>query len=81
MTVKASRYLTHVLCWADRGGSALGPLWRTADWGYLRFHEGDGDPWPRAAAKPPGPGRDGPRGVSQGRLEASGEASATARSV
>ncbi len=34
------------LCWADRGGSALGPLWRTADWGYLRFHEGDGDPWP-----------------------------------
>ena len=23
------------------------PLWRTADWGYLRFHEGDGAPWPR----------------------------------
>ena len=34
------------LCWADRGGSAVTPLWRTADWGYLRFHEGDGDPWP-----------------------------------
>ena len=32
------------LCWADRGGSAVTPLWRTADWGYLRFHEGDGDP-------------------------------------
>jgi uncharacterized protein YecE (DUF72 family) len=35
------------LCWADRRGSAVTPLWRTADWGYLRFHEGDGDPWPR----------------------------------
>jgi uncharacterized protein YecE (DUF72 family) len=35
------------LCWADRGGVALAPVWRTADWGYLRLHEGDGDPWPR----------------------------------
>jgi uncharacterized protein YecE (DUF72 family) len=35
------------LCWADRRGAALTPLWRTADWGYLRFHEGDGSPWPR----------------------------------
>ena len=35
------------LCWADRRGSAVTPLWRTADWGYLRFHEGDADPWPR----------------------------------
>jgi uncharacterized protein YecE (DUF72 family) len=35
------------LCWADRKGSALTPLWRTADWGYLRFHEGEGSPWPR----------------------------------
>jgi uncharacterized protein YecE (DUF72 family) len=35
------------LCWADRQGSPLSPLWRTADWGYLRFHEGDGDPRPR----------------------------------
>ena len=35
------------LCWADRAGAALTPLWRTADWGYLRFHEGDGEPWPR----------------------------------
>jgi uncharacterized protein YecE (DUF72 family) len=34
------------LCWADRGGCAVTPLWRTADWGYLRFHQGDGDPWP-----------------------------------
>jgi uncharacterized protein YecE (DUF72 family) len=34
------------LCWADRGGSAVTPLWRTADWGYLRCHEGDGSPWP-----------------------------------
>ena len=35
------------LCWADRKGTAVTPLWRTADWGYLRFHEGDGAPWPR----------------------------------
>lgn len=21
-------------------------MWRTADWGYLRFHEGKHDPWP-----------------------------------
>ncbi|HTD80232.1 MAG TPA: DUF72 domain-containing protein, partial [Chloroflexota bacterium] len=33
------------LCWADRHG-AITPLWRTADWGYLRFHEGKYDPWP-----------------------------------
>jgi uncharacterized protein YecE (DUF72 family) len=33
------------LCWADRKG-AITPLWRTADWGYLRFHEGATDPWP-----------------------------------
>jgi len=35
------------LCWADRQGTAVTPLWRTAGWGYLRFHEGDGGPWPR----------------------------------
>jgi uncharacterized protein YecE (DUF72 family) len=43
------------LCWADRLGRSLTPLWRTADWGYLRLHEGAeaGDragtalPWPR----------------------------------
>ncbi len=34
------------LCWADRKGSAVTPLWRTAGWGYLRLHEGDGAPWP-----------------------------------
>jgi uncharacterized protein YecE (DUF72 family) len=33
------------LCWADRAG-AITPLWRTADWGYLRCHEGAHDPWP-----------------------------------
>ena len=33
------------LCWADRKG-AIAPLWRTADWGYLRFHEGQHEPWP-----------------------------------
>jgi uncharacterized protein YecE (DUF72 family) len=35
------------LCWADRLGRPLGPLWHTADWGYLRFHEGAAQPWPR----------------------------------
>ena len=33
------------LCLADRRGS-LGPLWRTTDWTYLRFHEGRADPRP-----------------------------------
>jgi uncharacterized protein YecE (DUF72 family) len=35
------------LCWADRLGRPMNPLWRTADWGYLRFHEGTAQPWPR----------------------------------
>lgn len=32
------------LCLADRGGVVLTPDWRTADWGYLRFHGGTGSP-------------------------------------
>jgi len=35
------------LCWVDRLGRPVAPLWRTADWGYLRFHEGAAEPWPR----------------------------------
>src|SRR5688572_13445593 len=35
------------LCWADRLGKPLGPLWRTADFGYLRCHEGRASPRPR----------------------------------
>jgi uncharacterized protein YecE (DUF72 family) len=31
------------LCLADRDGSR-GPLWRTADWGYVRFHHGRSRP-------------------------------------
>ena len=38
------------LCWADRAGHPVTPLWRTADWGYLRFHEGAAQPWPRYGA-------------------------------
>ncbi len=34
------------LCWADRAGRPLTPLWRTADWGYLRLHEGTAAPRP-----------------------------------
>jgi len=33
------------LCWADRRGR-LTPDWRTADWGYLRLHEGRAAPRP-----------------------------------
>jgi uncharacterized protein YecE (DUF72 family) len=35
------------LCWADRRGRPVTPLWRTASWGFLRFHEGTAAPWPR----------------------------------
>jgi uncharacterized protein YecE (DUF72 family) len=35
------------LCWSDRRGRPQAPLWRTADWGYLRLHEGAASPWPR----------------------------------
>jgi uncharacterized protein YecE (DUF72 family) len=34
------------LCWSDRRGRPLGPLWRTAGWGYLRLHEGAAQRWP-----------------------------------
>jgi uncharacterized protein YecE (DUF72 family) len=34
------------LCWADRRGRPVTPLWRTATWGYLRLHEGTAQPWP-----------------------------------
>ncbi|GHJ39379.1 DUF72 domain-containing protein [Streptomyces sp. TS71-3] len=35
------------LCWADARSRPVSPLWRTADWGYLRLHEGGASPWPR----------------------------------
>ncbi|MFR0353614.1 DUF72 domain-containing protein [Streptomyces sediminimaris] len=35
------------LCWADVRGSPMTPLWRTTDWGYVRFHEGRARAWPR----------------------------------
>jgi uncharacterized protein YecE (DUF72 family) len=34
------------LCWADRAERPITPLWRTAGWGYVRFHEGTAPPWP-----------------------------------
>lgn len=34
------------LCLADRGSRPVGPLWRTADWSYLRLHLGAGSPMP-----------------------------------
>jgi uncharacterized protein YecE (DUF72 family) len=35
------------LCWADQLGHPVTPLWRTAGWGYLRFHRGAASPAPR----------------------------------
>ncbi|MGW8950329.1 DUF72 domain-containing protein [Streptomyces sp. NPDC055709] len=35
------------LCWADRGSRPVAPLWRTAPWGYVRFHGGLAQPPPR----------------------------------
>ncbi|MGA5204263.1 DUF72 domain-containing protein [Streptomyces variegatus] len=35
------------LCWADILARPATPLWRTTDWGYVRFHQGRARPWPR----------------------------------
>lgn len=35
------------LCWTDVLSRPRTPLWRTAGWGYVRFHEGAAQPWPR----------------------------------
>lgn len=35
------------LCWADRDGRPVAPLWRTAGFGYLRLHHGRAQPRPR----------------------------------
>ncbi|WP_330456922.1 DUF72 domain-containing protein [Streptomyces sp. NBC_00820] len=35
------------LCWADVRSRPVTPLWRTTDWGYVRFHEGRARPRPR----------------------------------
>ncbi|MEV4433014.1 DUF72 domain-containing protein [Streptomyces sp. NPDC049585] len=35
------------LCWADHDSRPVTPLWRTAEWGYVRFHSGAATPWPR----------------------------------
>ncbi|WP_030202409.1 DUF72 domain-containing protein [Streptomyces sp. NRRL S-87] len=35
------------LCWADRDSRPVTPLWRTTDWGYVRFHAGRAQPLPR----------------------------------
>jgi len=49
-TVQTRQLLEHhqaALCWADRRGRALTPLWPTTGWGYVRLHEGAAQPWPR----------------------------------
>jgi uncharacterized protein YecE (DUF72 family) len=35
------------LSWADRRGRPVTPLWHTADFGYLRLHQGRAQPAPR----------------------------------
>ncbi|MFF3335999.1 DUF72 domain-containing protein [Streptomyces sp. NPDC002888] len=35
------------LCWADVLARPATPLWRTTDWGYVRFHQGRAQSWPR----------------------------------
>ncbi|WP_369245503.1 DUF72 domain-containing protein [Streptomyces sp. R41] len=34
------------LCWADVLARPVTPLWRTTDWGYVRFHQGRALRWP-----------------------------------
>jgi uncharacterized protein YecE (DUF72 family) len=34
------------LCLADRGSRPVTPIWRTAEWGYVRFHAGRAQPEP-----------------------------------
>jgi uncharacterized protein YecE (DUF72 family) len=34
------------LCWADVESRPVTPLWRTTDWGYVRFHVGRARAWP-----------------------------------
>jgi uncharacterized protein YecE (DUF72 family) len=34
------------LCWSDRDGRPVAPLWVTARWGYLRLHHGTARPRP-----------------------------------
>jgi uncharacterized protein YecE (DUF72 family) len=38
------------LAWADRNSRPVSPLWVTADWGYLRLHQGAASPPPRYGA-------------------------------
>jgi uncharacterized protein YecE (DUF72 family) len=49
-TEEVRQVLAHheaALCWADRLGRPVTPLWRTAEWGYLRLHEGASEHSPR----------------------------------
>ena len=57
-TAKVLRDRGAALCWADRLSRPITPLWRTADWGYLRLHVGRAQPWPRVRRA--GAGRLGP---------------------
>ncbi|WP_279499674.1 DUF72 domain-containing protein [Actinomadura rubrisoli] len=43
------------LCWADRLGRPVTPLWRTAGFRYLRLHGGAARPRPRGPAGSPVP--------------------------
>jgi uncharacterized protein YecE (DUF72 family) len=47
------------LCWADRRCRPITPTWRTADFGYLRLHEGRARPDPGTARGRCAPGSSG----------------------
>jgi uncharacterized protein YecE (DUF72 family) len=52
------------LCWADRRGRPVAPLWRPASFVYLRLHEGTAHPV--AGLRDPGPADLGPPGGRRG---------------
>jgi len=56
------------LCWADRLGRPVAPLWVTADFGYLLLHEGRAEPPPRygPTGTPPTPTAGGPSATRAG---------------
>jgi len=52
------------LVWAARPERPVAPRWRTADWAYIRWHEGTADPKPcyRVETLADGPATCAPRG-------------------
>ena len=68
------------LCLADRSGLVT-PEWRTAEWGYVRFHEGRAAPGPATGAPPSGPGRGGWRTGTRRGMTSSPSSTTTPRAA